>query len=202
MHIGYARVSTKKQKVDRQVDALVKHGIDPLNIYIDIQSGRNMQRPVYEKMIAALRKGDKVTVTSIDRLGRNYREIKMEYLKLLGMEVSIEILDFPTLNTTIDDDITKVFINDMTLSIIGYFAEKELQNLRSRQEDGIEAARARNTRFGRPPAEQKKLLKAKKLADSGIPISTACKAVGISRAVYYKYVRHGIEAKTLDLSTE
>ena len=72
---GYARVSTKEQREDRQLDALAALHIDPRHIYVDKQSGKDFDRPMYRKLLRRLKKDDLLYVKSIDRLGRNYGEI-------------------------------------------------------------------------------------------------------------------------------
>ena len=77
--IGYARVSTINQNEDRQIQELIKYGVAEKRIYIDKQSGKDFHRPSYMKMLKRLKKGDVLVVKSIDRLGRNYREIQEEW---------------------------------------------------------------------------------------------------------------------------
>ena len=77
--IGYARVSTINQNEDRQIQELIKYGVEEKSIYIDKQSGKDFHRPSYMKMLKRLKKGDVLVVKSIDRLGRNYREIQEEW---------------------------------------------------------------------------------------------------------------------------
>ena len=77
--IGYARVSTINQNEDRQIQELIKYGVEEKRIYIDKQSGKDFHRPSYMKMLKRLKKGDVLVVKSIDRLGRNYREIQEEW---------------------------------------------------------------------------------------------------------------------------
>ena len=78
-HYAYVRVSTKEQNIDRQKIALEVYQIPEQNIYCDYQSGKNFERPEYQKMIKKLKPGDLVVIKSIDRLGRNYNEILTQW---------------------------------------------------------------------------------------------------------------------------
>lgn len=149
---GYARVSTKEQREDRQLDALTALHIDPKHIYVDKQSGKDFERPMYRKLLRRLKKDDLLYIKSIDRLGRNYREI-LEQWRILTKEkeVDIVVLDMPLLDTRRGKDLMGTFLSDIVLQILSFVAENERANIRQRQAEGIAAARARGVRFGRPP---------------------------------------------------
>lgn len=105
MKIGYARVSTVDQNEARQMEALREEGVD--RIYMDKKSGKDFNRPEYQKMIASLQKGDVLVVHSIDRLGRNYEEIITEWRKITKeIEADIIVQDMPLLNTSQNKDLT------------------------------------------------------------------------------------------------
>ena len=117
--------------------------IPPKNIYIDKQSGKDFDRPKYNRLLKRLKEGDTVFVKSIDRLGRNYQEI-IEQWHLITKEkrANIVVLDMPLLDTRQkDDDLTGMFIADLVLQILSYVAQTERENIRQRQAEGIEAAR-------------------------------------------------------------
>lgn len=104
MKIGYARVSTIEQNEARQMEALREEGVD--KIYMDKKSGKDFNRPEYQKMIASLQKGDVLVIHSIDRLGRNYEEIIAEWRKITKeIEADIVVQDMPLLNTTQNKDL-------------------------------------------------------------------------------------------------
>lgn len=149
---GYARVSTKEQREDRQLDALMALRIDPRHIYVDKQSGKDFERPMYQKLLRRLKKDDLLYIKSIDRLGRDYREI-LEQWRILTKEkqVDIVVLDMPLLDTRRGKDLMGTFLSDIVLQILSFVAENERANIRQRQAEGIAAARARGVRFGRPP---------------------------------------------------
>ncbi len=148
---GYVRVSTREQNVERQLIALEKAGIDPEKIFIDRQSGKDFERPAYRKMIKKLRDGDVVVTKSIDRLGRNYEEIKEQW-RVITKEIGVDIvvLDMPLLDTRRGKDLMGTFLSDVVLQLLSFVAENERNNIRTRQAEGIAAARQRGVRFGKP----------------------------------------------------
>ena len=149
---GYARVSTKEQREDRQLDALTALHIDPRHIYVDKQSGKDFDRPMYRKLLRRLKKDDLLYIKSIDRLGRNYREI-LEQWRILTKEkeVDIVVLDMPLLDTRRGKDLMGTFLSDIVLQVLSFVAENERTNIRQRQAEGIAAAKAKGIRFGRVP---------------------------------------------------
>jgi len=152
MIYGYVRVSTRDQNEERQLLALHEVGISEENIYIDKQSGKDFERPAYQKLIQHLKKEDALYIKSIDRLGRNYDEI-LEQWRMLTKEIKIDIivLDMPLLDTRRGKDLIGTFISDVVLQLLSFVAENERANIRQRQTEGILAAKARGVRFGRPP---------------------------------------------------
>lgn len=149
---GYARVSSKDQNLDRQIDALVAFPIDRKRIYADKASGKDFNRPRYRALVRRLRPGDALVVKSIDRLGRNYNEILEEWrLITKAKQAAIVVLDMPLLDTrTQRGGVTGVFLADVVLQLLSYVAQVERENIKQRQAEGIAAARARGVRFGRP----------------------------------------------------
>lgn len=148
---GYVRVSTREQNVDRQIITLSKMGISSAEIFIDRQSGKDFRRPAYQCMIKKLKAGDIVVTKSIDRLGRNYEEIKEQW-RILTKEIGADIIiqDMPLLDTTKSRDLLGSFISDVVLQLLSFVAENERNNIRTRQAEGIEAAKRRGVRFGKP----------------------------------------------------
>ena len=148
---GYMRVSTQEQNEDRQRVALLEYGVPPKQIYLDKQSGKNFDRPIYLYLLTILQPRDVLVIKSIDRLGRNYDEILAQW-RLLTKEkdVSIVVLDMPLLNTAKDRDLTGTLIADIVLQLLSYVAETERSHLRQRQGEGIQAAKRRGVKLGRP----------------------------------------------------
>lgn len=152
---GYVRVSTKEQHTDRQMAAMEKAGILRNHIYEDKQSGKDFERPQYKRLIRKLKPGDVLYIKSIDRLGRDYDEIIQQWRKITKeMEVNIVVIDFPLLDTrSRENDLTGIFIADLVLQILSYVAQVERENIRQRQKEGIEVAKVKGIRFGRPNKE-------------------------------------------------
>ena len=149
---GYARVSTKEQNDDRQRIAMQEFGVLEKHIYLDKQSGKNFERPAYQRLMKKLKPGDTLVIKSIDRLGRNYNEI-LEQWRLITKEkgVGVVVLDMPLLDTRQGRDLTGTLIADIVLQLLSYVAETERQFIRQRQAEGIAAAKARGVHFGCRP---------------------------------------------------
>lgn len=148
---GYARVSTKEQREDRQLLALSGMQLSRRNIFVDKQSGKDFERPMYQQLLSHLKEDDLLYVKSIDRLGRNYEEI-LEQWRFLTREkkVDIVVLDMPLLDTRRGKDLMGTFLSDIVLQVLSFVAENERKNIRERQQEGIEAAKLRGVQFGRP----------------------------------------------------
>ena len=151
---GYVRVSTREQCFDRQLTALKEKGVQGQNIYMDKISGKDFMRPKYQKLLCHLDRDSLVYIKSIDRLGRNYQEIIEEWryiTKKIGAD--IVVLDMPLLDTRREKNLLGTFVSDLVLQVLSFVAENERTNIRTRQAEGIAAARKRGVRFGRPPVE-------------------------------------------------
>lgn len=148
---GYVRVSSKDQNEDRQMIEMERLGIDKKNVFMDKQSGKDFNRPEYQKMLSQLKSGDLVYVLSIDRLGRNYEDI-LDQWKLLTKDIGVDVvvIDMPLLDTRKGKDLLGTFIADLVLQVLSFVAQNERENIRKRQEEGIRAAKLRGVEFGRP----------------------------------------------------
>ncbi|MBO5377594.1 MAG: recombinase family protein [Ruminiclostridium sp.] len=148
---GYARVSTTDQHLDRQIEALTSYGVAERDIITDKFSGKDFNRQGYlalkDKM---LRRGDVLVVKELDRLGRNYEQIKEEWQELQKMGVDIVIIDMPILNTAEKSDLEKSLIANIVFELLAYTAEKERQKIKLRQREGIDIALQKGIPFGRP----------------------------------------------------
>ena len=149
---GYVRVSSTDQHEDRQLIAMAERGIPQGRVYIDKQSGKDFARPRYRALMKKLRPGDQLCITSIDRLGRNYEEIQEQW-RILTREKKVDILvfDMPLLDTRRDKDLIGTLIADIVLQVLSFVAQKERENIRQRQAEGIAAAKLKGKRFGREP---------------------------------------------------
>ena len=149
---GYIRVSSVDQNESRQRIALEQQAIAPDRIFMDKMSGKDFQRPQYQAMLKKFKAGDLLCITSIDRLGRNYEEI-LEQWRVLTREkrVDILVLDMPLLDTRRDKNLLDTFIADLVLQVLSFVAQSERENIRSRQAEGIAAAKRNGVRFGHEP---------------------------------------------------
>lgn len=140
---GYGRISAKDQNEARQVQALIDYGIDERNIFIDKKSGKDFEREQYQllKQILKRTKNNLLVIKSIDRLGRNYKEIQAEWQELMQY-TDIKILDMPLLDTTLNKDLLGNFIADLILQVLSFVAEQERANIKERQAQGIAIAKS------------------------------------------------------------
>ena len=192
MIYGYIRVSTREQNEDRQLIALREMAVPEANLFIDKQSGKDFDRPQYQKLLRKLKKDDLLYIKSIDRLGRNYEEILKQW-RILTKETGIDIvvLDMPLLDTQRGKDLMGTFLSDIVLQVLSFVAENERANIRQRQAEGIAAAKARGVKFGRPkkqlPVDFDKIVrewKGKKLSPAEV-----LQRCGMSEATFYRRLR-------------
>lgn len=191
MKLGYIRVSSKDQNESRQLEAMTQAGVDPEYIYLDKQTGGDFNRANYQAMIRTIRQGDIVIIKSIDRLGRDYTQIKSEWKRITSKGANIHVLEMPMLNTDqqLITGLESKIITDIVLSLLGYIAEAERERIRTRQSEGIAAAKKRGQAFGRPfiNVDEKKLTQAITQQNAGMITSQqAADYIGISRRTYYR----------------
>ncbi len=152
MIYGYVRVSTREQNEERQLIAMRDFGVD--RILTDKQSGKDFDRPQYQKLLRKLKKDDVLVIKSIDRLGRNYDDILVQWRVITKeKQAAIVVLDMPLLDTRQNRDLTGTLIADIVLQLLSYVAQTEREFIRQRQREGIDAALARGVRFGREAME-------------------------------------------------
>ena len=189
---GYVRVSSTDQNEDRQMLAMQENAVPEKNIYVDKQSGKDFNRPQYQKLVKKLKPGDLLYILSIDRLGRNYEEIQRQW-RVLTKDIGIDIcvIDMPLLDTRNGKDLMGTFIADLVLQILSFVAENERVNIKKRQAEGIAAAKLKGVRFGRPEipppdnfAEIVATWEAKK-----ITFAEAIRQCGMSEATFYRRLR-------------
>lgn len=191
---GYARVSSREQNEDRQLDALMRFGVPPQNIITDKCSGKDTEREGYQYLKRQiLRRGDTLVIKELDRLSRNKAHIKRELEQLHDMGVRVKILDIPTTLTDFPPEQMWVMdmINAILIEVLGSIAENERNKIRARQREGIEAAKKKNVRFGRPPAplpDNWRDVMAKVKNGDMKPVE-AMRELGISRSHYYRLYR-------------
>lgn len=153
---GYARVSSRDQNLDRQLDALADFGVERARIFADRASGKDFERPQWRRLVGRLTEGDTLVVKSIDRLGRNYDEILAQWRRITReRRAAVVVLDMPLLDTRRErDGVTGVLIADIVLQLLSYVAQIERESIHQRQAEGIAAAQARGVRFGRPSKQR------------------------------------------------
>lgn len=188
---GYARVSTREQNEDRQIEALTNFGVSKDNIIVDKCSGKDTEREGYQYLKKQiLRSGDTLVIKELDRLSRNKADIKneLEYFKDKG--VHIRILDIPTTLTDFPPEQMWVMdmINAILIEVLGSTAENERNKIRSRQREGIQAAKKKNIKFGRPnvvkPDNWDSVIA--KVDSKQITVTQAIHQLNISRSSYYR----------------
>lgn len=153
---GYVRVSCKDQNVDRQVNEILALGINERDIFIDKQSGKDFDRPMYKVLKSYLRQGDKLYIKSLDRFGRNKEQILEEWRNITKeIGADIIVLDMPLLDSTKYKNISGLesLITDIVLQLLSYFAEEERSHIKTRQAEGIIVAKRKGVKFGRPSME-------------------------------------------------
>ena len=199
---GYARVSTRDQNEARQIDAFLEAGISKRDIYIDKASGKNFERENYLLLRdRILREGDLLVILSIDRLGRNYTDILEEWRYITQtIKADIRVLDMPLLDTRSSDQnkLDNRFVADLVLQILSYVAEKERENIKKRQEQGIAIAKAKGKHLGRPKATYPdNFEEVYDIWKSGeITARKAMEQLGLKPTTFYKLVKN-FEAKKL-----
>lgn len=149
--MGYARVSTAQQNEDRQIIALREMGVPMKNIYIDKMTGKNFERPQYQKMLKKLDENTVLYIKSIDRLGRNYQDLSEQW-RIITKEkkADLVVIDMPILDTRREKNLLGTFISDLILTLLCYCSANEYNMIHQRQAEGIAAAKARGVKMGRP----------------------------------------------------
>lgn len=189
---GYARVSTKEQNEARQIVTLKEAGVADRDIYVDKISGKNFDRPEYQRLMNVIRKGDLVVVPSLDRLGRNYTEVQEQWRYITNeLGADIRVLDMPLLDTRANKDtIDSRFVSDLVLQILSYVAAKERENIKARQAQGIANAKAAGKHLGRPRAERPEQWDEiySQWKEKKITAKAAMKILGLKTNTFYKFV--------------
>lgn len=190
MIYAYARVSAADQNLNRQIDSFISYGITESQIFTDKKSGKDFSRESYQTLKRRLARGDLLVVKSIDRLGRNYDMIIEEWADITRrIGADILVMDMPLLDTrTNKQNLTGKLISDIVLQLLSYVAQNERENIRTRQCEGIAAAKKRGVRFGRPTVElPKNFLKICREYGSGeITLDEALRLTGMKKSTFYK----------------
>ncbi len=183
MKIGYARISTKDQSFDLQIDALKKAGCE--KIFKDISSGKNKNRKQFDEMLAFARENDTIIVWKLDRAGRS-----LNHLISLINDLQNKKVDFLAINDNID---TSTATGRLIFHIFASLAEFESSLIKERTLAGLSAARARGKKGGRPTVITKNISIAAKglYKNKNITVKEMCETLKISRATFYKIINKG-----------
>jgi len=154
---GYARVSSKDQNLDRQIRTLKEYVKSEKDIYTDKKSGKDTQRKNYQRLREIVREGDIIVCTELDRFARSKQDIKNELMHFKNEGIKIVFLDIPTTKIFLNDNnsfdqVNDIFdmVNNILIEVIATIAEKERKKIRERQLQGIEEAKRKGVKFGRP----------------------------------------------------
>lgn len=192
---GYARVSSKEQNLDRQIEALKDFGItDERDIIIDKASGKDFNREGYKLLTTQLlRPGDTLVIKELDRLGRNMKQIKEEWNSLLKRDININVIDTPILNTSGKTDLEKTLISNIVFELLSYMAEKEREKIRQRQAEGIKALKDKNNGkgIGRPKTDRPSNFEEvyNDWKAGSITAKVAMEKLGLKRTTFYSLVK-------------
>lgn len=190
---GYARVSSKEQNEERQLEAFKEFNIDERDIYIDKQSGKDFNREQYNVLKNVLRENDLLVIKSIDRLGRNYNMIVDEWKDIVkNIKADIVVIDMPLLDTRNNKDLLGTFISDLVLQILSYVAEQERTFIKQRQKEGINVAKNNGVKFGRPKIEKPQNfdIVVNKWKNKEIKSKEAMELLGLKANTFYNMVKN------------
>ena len=196
---GYVRVSTKEQNLDRQIAALQAFGVPAAQIYQEKLSGKDFERPVYQRLIKRIKPGDTLVIKSIDRLGRNYHEILEQWRNITKEKgAAIVVLDMPLLDTRQGRDLTGTLIADIVLQLLSYVAQTEREFILQRQAEGIAAAKKRGVHFGRKPMERPDRFDAvvQDWEDGKLSSRAAAHCLQISHTTFLRWVKKPVMQST------
>lgn len=199
MDFGYMRVSSEKQNLDRQYEVLKNYVPYEDNIYSDKASGKDMEREGFKHLLKAIRSGDTLYIKSIDRLGRNKEQIKYYLQHFKEQGIRVKVIDLPTTMQDMSEGERWVtdMMNNILIEVYTSMAEKERDEIRKRQREGIEVAKAKGKHLGRPsielPKEWDNLYRRWK--DSEIKGVEFMDAVNMKKPTFYKKVREYEESK-------
>ena len=146
MKIGYARVSSSDQNLDRQLESLQKTGFQ--QIFQEKISGKNMERPELQKMLDFIRTDDVLIISSLDCLGRNSNDIKNILTTIQQKGANVDILDLPSFKGVSDPNLRNLLTN-LVVELMSYVAQSEREKIRQRQREGIELAKQKGVYIGK-----------------------------------------------------
>lgn len=201
MIIGYARVSSKEQNLNRQIKELEEFGCE--KIFTEKESAKNFERPIYQELKSKMRFGDMIVVQDLSRFGRNKEGIMEEWKWFIDNEIDITVLNMPILNTRNYADLEGIgkLVSDIVLTLFSWMVEEERTRIKTAQREGIEIAKKQGVYKGRPVKYSKESKGADKLIfdhiieqlNLGVSVMNIHKATGLSRSTIYK-IKNDYEA--------
>lgn len=192
MKIGYIRASTKDQNLARQIETMKQEGVN--KVFSEKVSGKDMNRKELKALLKFAREGDEIIVSSLDRLGRDYQDIKEIVRQLQQRCIKLTIIDAPFLNFNTGNNTLDTAMFDMFLSLLGYIAQNEREKILERQRQGIKLAKQRGVYKGRPIQYHEHAKNAKdrliyhnvkRMLEEHLPVTQIAKENGISRQTVY-----------------
>jgi DNA invertase Pin-like site-specific DNA recombinase len=185
MKIGYARVSTKDQNLELQIDALEKAGCE--KIYRDIASGARSDRPALNELLKHIRSSDVLVIWKLDRLGRSLNHLISLVNELMDKKIGLQSLNDALETTTAQ--------GRLSFNLFASLAEFERDLIRERTQAGLSAARARGRQGGRPKGLPQKAeataCAAETLYREGrLTVNEISEKLGIAKSTLYSYLRH------------
>lgn len=189
---GYIRVSSKDQNEERQVREILPLVTTESHLVIEKKSGKDFDRPRWKALKDIMREGDTLIIKSLDRLGRNYEQMKNEWRDLQKLKIKLKILDSPMLNTyKYDDDLMSSFASNIVFEVLSFVADNERRNIRKRQEEGIANAKNKGVKFGRPnsslPENWDEIID--QWNKNEISAVKAMELTGLKKTTFYKLVK-------------
>lgn len=193
--LGYVRVSSKDQNEDRQIENMKCLGIENRDIFIDKQSGKNMKRENYQMLKRLARTGDTIVFDSLTRLGRSMNDVLEEFRYYEQQRINLQFIKEPFINVNYSgqstNDVIQQAVQKATLTILSAFAEKERNDIKQRQAEGIALAKKQGKHLGRPPVQiTEQFIEAYEAWQSGkITAVGAMRKYDIKRSSFYKLVK-------------
>jgi DNA invertase Pin-like site-specific DNA recombinase len=183
MLVGYIRVSTEKQSLDRQLDELARNGLDERNIYQEKVTGVKSERPELNRLIRELKAGDTVVITELTRLSRNTKDLFALVELIQSKGADIKSLKESWLDTTTPQ-------GKLMFTMFAGLSQFERDLISERTKEGLRAAKARGHCGGRPSkCHSKQAQNAKILYQNKVKISDIAQSTGLSRATIYRVLR-------------
>ncbi|NLK22754.1 MAG: recombinase family protein [Clostridiales bacterium] len=184
MVVGYARVSTEQQNLDRQIDMLVEFGVDKRNIYKEKITGTKSNREQLNKMIDELQEGDVVIISDLTRVSRSTKDLLKIVDNIKSKGASIKSIKDTWLDTTNDNP-----YNSFLLTVMSGLSQLERDLISTRTKEGLASAKARGREGGRPNKRNEKADVVEMLYKEGYKINDIAKKTELSRATIYRILK-------------